>query len=64
MVYLIVMKPEQLRKWRAVNVYTQARLAEVLGFEVMTVSRWERGLRKIPTFLALALKGIEHQGGK
>jgi len=32
------------------------QLAKVLNVEVMTISRWETGLRSIPPFLHLALR--------
>jgi hypothetical protein len=31
----------------------------VLGVDAMTVSRWERGERQIPSFLHLALKALK-----
>ena len=34
----------------------------VLGVDVITISRWERGIQKIPPFLHYALKHIEKQG--
>lgn len=34
---------------------SQAELAAQLEVDVMTVSRWERGVRSIPPFLRLAL---------
>lgn len=34
----------------------------VLGVDVITISRWERGIQKIPPFLHYALKYIEEQG--
>jgi transcriptional regulator with XRE-family HTH domain len=53
------MKPDELKKWRQRNAYTQVQLAKTLGVDVMTVSRWERGVREIPSFLHLALFSLE-----
>ncbi len=38
---------------------TQAQLAKALGVNIMTISRWERGLRSIPPYLSLSLEAIE-----
>jgi len=57
------MTNDELRKWRRVNGYSQARLAMSLEVAVMTVSRWERGVRSIPPFLKLALRCLELEGG-
>jgi len=38
-------------------------LAEALGVIPLTVSRWERGVREIPSFLGLALEALECRGG-
>lgn len=62
MVYISVMKRDVLREWRQQNEYSQAQLAKVLGVDVMTVSRWERGVREIPSFLHLALAYLELKG--
>ena len=59
----MLMTPEQLKQWRAKNGYSQAGLAKLLGVDVMTVSRWERNTREIPSFLHLALDALERQGG-
>ena len=61
--YNSAMKPEELRKWREENGYTQAELAGILGVAMMSVSRWEIGMRSIPSFLHLALKAIPRKGG-
>lgn len=57
------MKSNELKKWRSSNKYSQSQLARVLGVDVMTISRWERGTRKIPSFLDLALRALELEGG-
>ena len=59
LVYIICMKPDDLKEWRQKNGYSQAKLARILDVDVMTVSRWERGLREIPSFLHLALAHLE-----
>jgi transcriptional regulator with XRE-family HTH domain len=55
------MKSEDLKKWREANGYSQGGLAEVLSVHIMTVSRWERGVREIPPFLHLALEYLAIQ---
>jgi transcriptional regulator with XRE-family HTH domain len=49
------MSPDDLKKWRKKNNYSQSQLAKVLGVAPLTISRWERGERDIPSFLHLAL---------
>ncbi|HEX8473220.1 MAG TPA: helix-turn-helix transcriptional regulator [Pyrinomonadaceae bacterium] len=49
----------ELRTRRVALGLSQAKLAERLGVDTMTVSRWERGVRSIPTYIALALEAIE-----
>jgi DNA-binding transcriptional regulator YiaG len=64
--YKVFMIPKDLKKWRKANNYSQGTLAKALSVHVMTVSRWERGVREIPSFLHLALRGIvkkSHQPG-
>jgi transcriptional regulator with XRE-family HTH domain len=63
MVYVKDMISKELKTWREVNGYSQARLARALAVAVMTVSRWERGVRSIPPFLRLALRWLEQEGG-
>lgn len=58
------MKAEELKQWREANGYSQSRLANALSVDVMTVSRWERGARGIPSFLRLALSYLEVKGDK
>ena len=64
LVYIRTMTSEELKKWREDHGYSQARLARVLDVAVMTVSRWETGLRAIPSFLHLALRCLELEGGE
>ena len=58
------MKPKELKAWREKNGYTQARLGAALGVTTITVSRWENKARAIPSFLHLALAGLEKRGGE
>ncbi|MEK6545759.1 MAG: helix-turn-helix transcriptional regulator [Nitrospinota bacterium] len=58
------MKPKELKAWRKNNGYSQSKLAKVLGTHLLTVSRWERGVREIPSFLHLALRCLELEGGE
>jgi DNA-binding XRE family transcriptional regulator len=56
--------PEELKKWRLDNGYSQSQLAKSLGVIKLTISRWERGDRTIPSFLHLALKSLKKRGGE
>ncbi len=58
-----IMTPEQLKKWRLNHSYTQVKLAKVLGVTNVCISRWEIGMREIPSFLHLALECLEKKGG-
>lgn len=62
--YGINMNPDDLKKWRKRNGYSQPQLAKALGVIPLTVSRWERGVREIPSFLHLALECLEMKGGE
>ena len=50
---------KELKAWRKNNGYSQGKLAKALGVIPLTVSRWERGVREIPSFLHLALTALE-----
>lgn len=56
------MEQDELKKWREVNGYSQGQLARILEVDVMTVSRWERGVMKIPSFLKWSLAYLELKG--
>jgi len=58
------MTSKELKQWRKKNGYTQRQLAKVLGVIPLTVSRWERGVREIPSFLHLTLECLEKKGGE
>lgn len=64
MVYSKTMTQLELKKWRSDNGYSQGKLAAALGVALMTVSRWETGTRAIPSFLHLALRCLEREGGE
>ena len=58
------MTPKELKAWREKNGYSQAKLAMALGVHTITVNRWENKARPIPSFLHLALAGLEKRGGE
>lgn len=64
LILLKVMTPKELKAWRKNNGYSQSRLAKSLDVHSLTVSRWERGVRAIPSFLHLALRCLELEGGE
>lgn len=58
------MTSNELKKWRSDHNYSQSQLAKALDTHVMTVSQWERNIRSIPSFLHLALRCLELEGGE
>lgn len=58
------MIPSELLQWRKRNGYSQISLGKALGVSSITVYRWEKGMREIPSFLHLALKYLELKGGE
>jgi transcriptional regulator with XRE-family HTH domain len=57
--WLLFVTPEDLKNWRELNGYSQMKLAAALRVSRVTVTRWETGVREIPSFLGLALAGLE-----
>lgn len=49
----------ELKKQREKLGLSQRELAEALGVDVGTISRWERGARTPPKYVALALEALE-----
>jgi DNA-binding transcriptional regulator YiaG len=56
------MIPEDLKAWRSRTKYSQGLLARILEVDVMTVSRWERGIMQSPSYLKWALAYLELKG--
>jgi transcriptional regulator with XRE-family HTH domain len=53
-----------LKTWREARGLTQSQLARLLGVEVFTISRWERGATKRQApgrLLELALKEVDRE---
>lgn len=53
------MTGNELKEWREKLEMTQGQLAQALEVDVMTISRWEREVRSIPTYLKLAMETVE-----
>lgn len=58
------LNPSELLQWRKKNGYSQISLGKALGVSTITVYRWEKEMREIPSFLHLALKYLELKGGE
>ncbi len=60
------MSPAELTEWIEKAGYSERRkdLADLLGVSYVTLSRWEHGVRRIPSLLRLALMGLETKKGK
>lgn len=54
------MKPEQLKRWRKKMGWTQADLAEHIGYERWAVMKWEQGVVRIPKWLQLIMACLEN----
>jgi transcriptional regulator with XRE-family HTH domain len=52
-------KPKDLKKYRQQEGLTQAELADLFGVHQAQISRWERDLQKIPTWLGLFVECLK-----
>ena len=55
------MTGQELTLWRKKRGISQGELARLLGTYQVTVCRWEKGARKIPFLLPLALEALENR---
>jgi DNA-binding transcriptional regulator YiaG len=53
------MMAKELKEWRRKWKLSQEALARLLKTHRITITQWETNRRKIPSFLHLALKGLE-----
>lgn len=58
------MERAELKQRRAALGWTQAKLAEALGVQPNTVTRWENGVLPVPVYVPLALETLERQEKK
>lgn len=52
------MTPSEVKAWRAHWHISQARLAQLLGINIRTVTHWEGGTAPTPAYLDLALETL------
>jgi repressor LexA len=55
------MKPAELKEARVCLGFTQEQLAIELGVHRLSVIRWEAGMHRIPTMLALAIMQLDRE---
>lgn len=53
------MTPAEMKQLREEMELTQTELAQELGVDMMTVSRWERGRHPIPKYIDLAVSYLK-----
>jgi DNA-binding XRE family transcriptional regulator len=58
MYYYENMDRQSLRMWRKEAGLTQKEMAQLLGVHHMALSFWERGKRRLPGLLPLALEAL------
>jgi transcriptional regulator with XRE-family HTH domain len=57
------MDSKAIRRRRLALGYSQSQFAALLHVNVMTVSRWERGVHPIPESVALLLRHLKPKKG-
>src|SRR5215471_3239725 len=55
----VYVDPFALRAWRRKRYLSQFDLGSLLGIDLITIQRWERGHHSIPPYLQLALERLE-----
>jgi DNA-binding transcriptional regulator YiaG len=55
------MKGNDLKIWRKKWSLSQVGLAKLFNVDVMTISRWERGIQQPTPLLPLALEALEQR---
>lgn len=55
------LSPEALKAWRQDWALSQRELADLLGVEPITISRWETGVSRMPQMLVLAVEALTQQ---
>jgi transcriptional regulator with XRE-family HTH domain len=58
------MKSDELRRLRRALGYSQPELAAFLSVAKMTVSRWERGVHRIPESVAMLIRQMRPKQGR
>lgn len=53
------MTTDELKLRRESLGFTQSQLSRELDVDVITVSRWERGVHPIPKYIELAIEALE-----
>lgn len=61
MVKIYPMNGNELSLWRKKWGISQGELARLLSTYQVTVCRWEKGARKVPSLLPLALEALENR---
>lgn len=64
MAYIYLVNSEHLRTRRKWLGWNQAKLAKELGVDPGTISRWERGTRRIPEPVARLVLTFKRKGGE
>jgi transcriptional regulator with XRE-family HTH domain len=50
-----------LRAWRESKGYSMSDLSRLLRIDIGEIDKWEKGIKKVPTFLQVRLNSLEQQ---